>query len=201
MLAVLLVALAPHAAADHLGDPETGHVPPGTDLTPHPGITAGAGIDGFLGKRARETFSPGPSWNVRLGLFNKSEIRLELVYAGSSQAINGASGRLVGHGAHGLLRVNVLPNRVVEPFFYAGGGWTRFSVSGMNTEVESPDDVIEIPFGVGAAWRSGRFVVDARAGMSIVSGANLLPRADTSTSTEGHSMHRFGIRANVGIEL
>ena len=198
---MFLVLCAPRVAAEHLGDSDRGHVQPGSDLTLHPAITAGAGIDGFLGKAARRTFAAGPSWNVRVGLFNASEIRLELVYAGSSQAINGSSGRLVGHGVIGLLRVNVMPQRSFEPFFYAGAGWTRFSAGGMSTEIDTPDDVLEIPLGVGVAWRSGGFVVDARGGMSIVSGADLIPQPATSTSTEGHSLHRYGIRANVGIEL
>jgi hypothetical protein len=199
---VAVIALSAHAAADHDVRIGGGHVPDGPDRALDLAISAGAGVDGFLGGTARERFAAGPSWNVRVGMLDRTEIRLELVYAGSSQEIaEGDGARLVAHGVYAQLRVNVAPRWVVEPFFYAGGGWTRWTVSGPAGDLETPDHILEIPFGFGLARRFGDFVVDARAGLSVASGADLVPAAGMTTSTESTSLHRFGVRANIGIDL
>ena len=200
---VTLVALTAPAAAEHDTRVGDGHVPKGPDRALNLSVSAGAGIEGFLGGDARERFSPGPSWNLRVGMLDRTEIRLELVYAGSSQDMTDLPGaRLVAHGLYAQLRVNVAPRWALEPFFYAGGGWTRFGVTTSDVgDLKSPDDLLEIPFGVGIARRFGDFVLDARAGMTVASGADLVPPGDMSTATEGHSLHRFGVRANLGIDL
>ena len=199
---VALIVLTAPAAADHDTRVGGGHVPERPPRALDLAVSAGAGMEGFLGGTARDRFSPGPSWNVRVGMLNRSEIRFEIIYAGSSQEMTDTGARLVAHGIYGQLRVNVAPRWTLEPFFYAGGGWTRFGVTTTELgDLKSPDDVLEIPFGVGIARRFGDFVLDARAGMTIASGADLVPPGEMSSATEGHSLHRFGVRANIGIDL
>jgi hypothetical protein len=38
-------------------------------------------------------------------------------------------------------------------------------------------------------------------GISVISGADLVPNTDPGTSADGESMHRYGVRANIGLEL
>lgn len=131
-----------------------------------------------------------------------SAIRVELAYNGSSQPATAGDATLIAHGVVGLLRINVTPQQPFEAFFFTGGGWTRFHITGAPMrELRSPDHVLEIPFGLGIARRWGRLVVDARAGMSVMSASHLIADAEVSDDTEGAGLHRFGVRANIGFEL
>lgn len=203
-IAIAGISAADMASAQEPSRAEDGHVPPRPDPTARPVISAGLGVEGFLGQALRDVAGPGPAWNVRAAMGTPHDIRVELVYAGSSQEIAGdgmEGGRLVGHGVHALLRVNVAPNPAFEPFFYLGGGWNRFHVTGATgRELRSPDHVLEIPFGFGAARRFGRIVLDVRAGFSIMNGADLIPK-DAPGAPEGETMHRAGARMNLGLEL
>ncbi len=178
-----------------------------------PVVSAGAGMDGFIGNILRGVVGPGPSWNVRASMGTPSDVRVELVYAGTSQAVNQdmngtalAGARLVGHGVQGLLRANVAPQYLLEPFFFAGAGWTRFHVSGSaGGAFRSPDHVLEIPFGFGVSRRFGRLVLDVRASFSLISGADLVTQEEDpeqpSSGSGGENMHRAGLRANIGFAL
>lgn len=203
LAAIVVFSTAGTAFAQEAPRAGTGHVPPPPDLTAQPTVALGAGVDSFVGKELRGLVGPGVTWTVRAAMGGAASVRLELVYAGSSQSIDRADmegARLVGHGVHGLLRINVVPNRVLEPFFFLGGGWTRFHVSGAAGTLRTPDHMLEIPFGFGAARRLGRLVVDARAGFSVMTGANLVPPEDPA-APEGESMHRAGVRVSLGLEL
>lgn len=182
-----------------------GHVLPEPDPTAMPVISAGAGVDGFIGNVLRGVVEPGPSWNVRASMGTPSDVRVELVYAGTSQAMTAtemAGARLVGHGVQALLRANVAPEYLLEPFFFAGAGWTRFHVTGdAGGTFHSPDHVLEIPFGFGVARRFGRVLLDVRASFSLMSGADLVPQKEEDQASGGENMHRAGLRANIGFAL
>jgi len=204
LVAIVMVSLTGGASAEERPRAENGHVPPPPDPAARPAVSAGVGVDSFLGTTVRSIVGPGPSWNVRASMGSLPDIRIELVYAGSSQALSGSGmdgGRLVAHGVHGLLRPNVFPNSVLEPFFYIGAGWSRFHVTGSAAgELRSPDHVLEVLFGFGAARRFGRFVLDARAGLSLLTGADLVPPEDRAMPG-GASMHRIGGRVSFGMDL
>jgi hypothetical protein len=203
LVAITLLSMIGAAAAEDPPRAGRTHVSAEPDPSALPAMSAGVGVEGFLGRALREIAGPGMAWNVRVAMGTPADIRVELVYAGSSQKVSGAGmdgGRLVGHGVHGLLRVNVAPNPAFEPFFYLGGGWNRFHVSGATgRDLRSPDHVLEILFGLGVARRFGRLVLDARTGLSLMSGADLIPKGDRAP--EGETMHRFAARVNLGFAL
>ncbi|HEU0029695.1 MAG TPA: hypothetical protein VFQ53_03610 [Kofleriaceae bacterium] len=199
---LLLVGVVTSAHAEDPPRAGEGHVPPKPAFN-DVSVSAGAGMEGFVGTALRDAIGPGVSWYARAAVGTISEIRVELVYTGSSQPVNDMPGvKLTAHGVYGLLRINVAPGHSFEPFVYAGGGWSRFWISASGSDFTSPDDVLEIPFGLGVARRWNWLLVDVRAGISVVSGANLVPLEDpTSSTASGETMHRIGMHANVGFQL
>ncbi len=110
---------------------------------------------------------------------------------------------LVGHGVQGALRMNFWPGLSIEPILVIGAGWTRFGISSpMNAPgLPRTDNVIEIPLSAGVAYRNRGFVFDARAGFTIVSGADLLRQMDPTTSQDSENMHRISMQISLGYEL
>ncbi len=198
---VLLGCLPMPTAQADPGDHETGHVPEterALDLT----VSLGAGFENFVSSALREVAGTGPSWNVRAAVGSTGAVRVEVTYAGSAQPLTAAAGHLMAHGLNGVLRVNFAPWAAVEPFVYLGAGWNRFHVRGMRpANIEAVDHVLELPLGLGVAYRHSRVMVDIRAGLTVASGADLLPTTDPNASPSGEAMHRFALRANIGIDL
>lgn len=171
-----------------------------------PSVAVGLGATAFVNGAMRDVFSTGPTWSVRAALGRTREVRVEIAYVGSSQQITGdgiGASELRGHGAHAGLRINVGPTLPVEPTLFIAGGWTRFAVRGGATGpmLTRTDDVLEIPVGVGFAYRAGGFVFDTRFAFTIVSGADLLAQTDPTTSQPGETMHHVGLTLSAGYEL
>ena len=173
--------------------------------SPRLDVSAGVGIEGFIGSELRDIAGPGPAWSVRAAVGNPESVRVELAYAGSRQPLSAIAGdgALTGHGARGLLLVNVYPEGTLAPYFFVGAGWCRYAVSGRapGSVLAARDDVFESPFGVGVAYRGRRLVLDLRMGMRTATGPDLLPSADPSGSEDSAMMHRFGITAGIGYVL
>jgi hypothetical protein len=166
-------------------------------------LVAGAGLEGFIDSHLREAVSSGPAWNVRGSIGNPEEVSVEVFYAGSRQPMKMGADTLVGNGVLGQVRINLFPAAFLERFFYFGAGWSRFSVKGRTADSMFPahDDVLEMPIGVGLAYRTGAFVADLRAGFTVVTGQDLIANPDALGSEHSYSMHRFGISAQIGYSL
>ncbi len=164
------------------------------------GVSLGAGMNGFVGSEARGVIGPGVGWEARVTTLDNRHVRAELSYLGSTQnLIEDTSIALRAHGVQGTLRVNVVPTWPVEPFVYLGAGWSRFTVtSNASGAFATPDNVLDIPFGLGAAYHIGSIVIDLRAALSVVTGADVVEVMETM---ENANMNRFSVRASVGIEL
>lgn len=163
-------------------------------------VVAGFGVETFVGSHMRDVIGSGPVWTVRGVVGHPESVSIEVSYVGSRQPINIGGDTLVGTGALGLFRINVYPDARVDPFFCIGAGWARFSVSGRTDGSLLPahDDVIEIPFGLGVAYRRGAFIADLRAFYTAVSAPDLLPNPMPEGSEDSYMMHRLGVTADVG---
>lgn len=199
---VALAAASP-AAAEHVhGSASVGHIPPdAVPVTSRVVISAGAGAENFISGALRDVVGIGAGWTAGVSMGAPSAVRVEVTYHGSSQDLVGEGGRLTSHGVQGLLRINIAPWWPVEAFFYTGAGWSRYAIDGMTLGLERTDHVLDVPFGVGVAYRFGRFVADARAGVALANGADLMPFTDPASSAGGETMHRYTLRASLGIEL
>ena len=90
------------------------------------------------------------------------------------------------------------PDARVEPFIYLGAGWARFSASDMGGLSRRSDDVALTPIGVGAAYRVGGFVIDARFGLTVTTAPDLVDNPMPAGSEDSAMMHRLGITTGIG---
>jgi hypothetical protein len=165
-------------------------------------LTGGFGAEGFLGGAMRDLAGIGPAWNVRVGWGNSQSVTVEAGYAGSRQPVHSMdNGALTAHGAHGMLRVNIVPELVVEPFFFVGAGWSRYTVSGTPANVElatRQDNTLEFPFGIGVAYGYRGFSLDLRVGVRVIAAPDLVPAMEPIEGSEdSEMMHRYGVTVNI----
>lgn len=135
-------------------------------------LTVGGGLIDFTGDNARDMTSTGGYWNARVITGTRQFVGVEAAYIGSARDVSalGLSNQamLVGNGVEGALRLNVpiINGRsIVEPFAFAGVGWSRYNITNSNTNTSSlasSDDIMEIPYGGGVSFGYNGFIADAR---------------------------------------
>jgi hypothetical protein len=173
------------------------------------GLTIGGGVSGFTDDTFRDTTDDGGNWDVRATIGTRSFIAGEASYLGSAQSIDALGldddAVLLGNGLQGNVRVN-FTTAALQPFVYGGVAWRRYEITNddFNTsDVADDDDVLEIPGGVGLAYKVGGFMLDARAEYRYAFYEDMLPSAieDFEEPGDAASMHRYSINANVGVEF
>ena len=170
------------------------------------GISAGGGVAGFTDSELRDTTGDGGDWDVRATFGTRSPLAFEASYLGSAQTIDSLgldnSAILVGNGVQGNLRVNAMPNFVVQPFAFGGVAWRRYNLTNADTNtsaVNGSDDVLEFPVGVGVAYRYRGLLLDARGEMRFATEEDLVP--DLGGDSGSEKMHRYGVNASIGYEF
>lgn len=168
-------------------------------------IALGGGVEGFTSDSARDFTNDGGSWNVRVGIGNRSPLAFEASYIGSAQSIDalGLDGDsiLVGNGIQGVVRVNFTQSYAIQPFAFAGAAWRHYNLanSDFNTsDIDDSDDVLEIPMGAGLAFKYGGFLLDARGEFRLASQEDLMPSLTAVDFDDRAQMHRWGVNANIG---
>jgi hypothetical protein len=163
-------------------------------------MALGGGVDSFVNMDSTNT-DPGGGWNVRAVLGTETMFGAEASYIGSAQNIDAIGldndAVLVGNGAQGMLRFNMLPQSKVGVLLLGGLAWRHYDVTNesFNTsDVQDSDDVLEIPFGAGLQFDVGGMLVDARAEYRFTNYGDLMG-ADASSAD---AMDRWGVNANVG---
>lgn len=132
-------------------------------------MSVGGGISNFTNTSVNNVTDPAGTWEARLGIGSRSFFGLEGAYIGQAGNVGGlgleSDTLLQAHGAEGLLRFNILPSYVVQPYLFAGAAWKHYSLlfnNNFTSSVRDSDDVVEVPFGGGVAFRSTGFVFDTR---------------------------------------
>lgn len=191
-VAVTALIAAPTALAADRTDKEDLLVPMGMS------VDVGGGARSFISQEARDVTKPGGLWTARLVVGTRSYIGGEAAYFGSAQAIDAVglqhSAFLLSNGAEGLLRLNAMTG-AWQPYALAGAAWRHYSLANTDynySDVESTDDVVEIPVGIGVAYRFNRLIVDARAMYNNAFGTRLIP--DTNISA-------LSVAAKIGFEF
>jgi uncharacterized membrane protein len=173
------------------------------------GITAGGGVQGFTGDVMRDTAEDGGNWDVRAMIGTRLPLTVEASYLGSAQSIDALgldrSAVLLGNGVQGDLRINATTDMAIQPFIYGGVAWRRYTIenSDFNTsDVVDKDDVVEIPVGIGLAYKLRGFMLDARAEFRGSFNENLVPANGARDAfSDPASLNRWGINANIGYEF
>jgi hypothetical protein len=195
IITTLSVLVIPAAAAAQSSIEATRAV---REASPDLVVSLVGGVEGFIGKSMRDAVGPGAAWGVRASYGNHESVRAEVAYLGSAQPLRGTDASVMAHGVVGQFRINVFPDARVEPFFFMGVGWARFSASAMGGLSAREDDVFMTPIGVGAAYRIGAFVVDARFALTVATAPDLVDNAMPAGSEDSEMMHRLGITTAVG---
>ncbi len=165
----------------------------------------GGGVEGFTNDSMRQSTKDGGNWDARAIFGTRDWVGFEAAYIGSAQSIDalGLDGNalLVGNGVQGNLRLNLTTNQLVQPFAFAGAAWRHYSLqnTGINTsDVRDTDDVLEVPMGVGLAYKYDGFMIDARGEFRAVTGNDLMPSLTDTAGDTRAEMHRWGVNANIG---
>lgn len=167
-------------------------------------VALGGGVEGFTNDTLRGTTDPGGLYNLRVAIGTRSPLSIEGAYIGSVQSIDAlgldSNALLVGNGLEGKLRLNLL-DEAVQPFAFAGVGWRRYSLrnADFNTSaVSNDDDVIEVPMGLGLAYKIAGLQFDARGEFRYATGEDLMPSLTDPDAGAAAEMHRWSINTNIG---
>lgn len=170
------------------------------------GVALGGGVEGFTRNTARDATNDGGGWDVRVMVGTRSPIAFEGAYIGSAQSIDALGldndAVLVGNGVEGKARVNFL-DRNIQPFAFGGVGWRHYNIANENfntSAINDQDDVLEIPVGLGLAWKYQGFLIDARGEYRFAAGEDLMPSNFNIGANNNNSagLDRYSVNANVG---
>jgi hypothetical protein len=179
-------------------------------------ISVGAGVQDFTSERMQDTTDMGGLWDLRLAFGTTSPVGLEVAYIGSATPINTVFGpdqdaTLIGTGAEGLARLNVIPLGVVTPYVFGGLAWQRYDVVNADfrtadTGIEDEDTLFEVPVGAGLAFRPAGFLADARFTYRAAMGEDLVIEddrnpIDINDDDNKAGMDTWQVSARVGVEF
>ncbi|HEX8109840.1 MAG TPA: hypothetical protein VF516_19050, partial [Kofleriaceae bacterium] len=132
-------------------------------------VLAGGGVVQFTKSTMRSTTSDlGGLWNVHATFGTHLPLALDLAYVGSATHIGGlptgGTATLIGTAAEGTLRWNVLPNFAWTPYIFGGVGYQRYDVKGgdvslSDSGMNSSDNLLSVPAGLGFVWRGNNGLV------------------------------------------
>lgn len=167
-------------------------------------VSVGGGIIGFLDDDAREVTDTGGSWEARFIIGTRKMLAAEVAYTGAGHWLEALglsrNALLISTGIEGLARFNILTNQW-QPYLVAGIGWRRYDVTNSgfnNSAVSDSDDLLEIPFGGGVAFRSRGVILDMRLLFRAAADSDLIDA--TQTGEEGE-LHTWETSLKVGWEF
>jgi outer membrane protein OmpA-like peptidoglycan-associated protein/opacity protein-like surface antigen len=144
-------------------------------------VMAGGGVTGFIDDQATDFTDVGGMWTARVVGLTRSFVGFEAAYVGSAQGIDaiGVDGNatVVGNGVEGNLRLNFTRTAMLQPYVFAGLGWTHYDVTNtdINTaSIDDSDDVLTIPGGAGVSLRvAQRVSFDLRGTVRAATGGDM----------------------------
>lgn len=164
-------------------------------------VALGGGPEGFTSPDNTGTHTGG-GWNVRATVGTKSLLGFEASYFGSAQSIDAlglsSNAILVGNGLQGSLRLNLTRQYEVGLLLLGGMAWRHYDLTNTTTssaDVQSADDVLEIPVGVGLQYPYRGLLFDVRADYRFTQYGNMMAAASNS------DMNRWGVQGNIGFQF
>lgn len=172
------------------------------------GTSIGGGVEGFTDDRLAETAGTGAAWNLRVTVGTRLPFALEAAYDGSAQTVTARqldrTALLISTGLEAGVRFNLRAGGLVSPYVATGVGWRRYDLPGFAADANGMadhDDVLELPVGVGLAFRLGGTTLDARAQYRFASGSDLARDGAMAMGDDHLDLNRWGVSANLGVEL
>jgi len=172
-------------------------------------MTIGGGVAGFTDSTIRDSTGDGGNWDVRAMIGTRQFVGVEGSYLGSAQSIDAigldTDATLVGNGLQANLRLNATKDTDIQPFLYGGVAWRRYDLTGEDfnvSDVADSDDVLELPIGVGVAFKYRGLLLDARGEYRAAFYEDMIPTfAELDDPNDAAAMHRYSINANIGYEF
>ncbi|HUH04199.1 MAG TPA: outer membrane beta-barrel protein [Kofleriaceae bacterium] len=165
----------------------------------------GGGVFGFTDPDTTDFIDVGSAWEARFAFGTREMIGTEVAYTGSAQNIDAAGldgdAVLVSTGLEALARMNVFGRRAWQPYAVAGIGWRRYDVTNADfntSSVRADDNVLEIPLGVGVAYRVNQLVLDVRGTFRPTLDNDLIAETPAEPDTQ---LHNWAATARVGFEF
>jgi hypothetical protein len=174
LIVAFIVALTAPALAGAEAQPRGESAPGKNPALVVPGVVfaAGTGVTAFSGEVMRQQADTGGLWELRAVFGTRGFLGAEAAYVGWAAGISALGlpdrASIVSTGLEGLARLNMPLLRgavLVEPFGFAGLGWTRFDLAADRRNTSSMrdrDDVVSLPFGGGIAVGYRRLMIDSR---------------------------------------
>lgn len=205
-----LLALAPALAlADPIAESTTVRSEAEKHLVTNVGVAAmlGGGVGNFFNTDTRDMTGTAGAYGVRLTVGTRTYVAGEAAYHGTLQTISGQSGfsspNLMSNTAEAVLRLNYPliglagEASLLEPFAFAGLGWTRFNVIDSNSTSASDDNVI-VPLGAGLGYGYKGLMVDARFTYRPIASAGNVIKLPSGSNAE---LSSWVVGANLGYEF
>ena len=168
------------------------------------GLLVGGGFEEFTSNGMQNMTGPGGTWNARFVAGTRKYIGLEAAYLGAAHSIDalGLSNTavLLSNGVEGAFRVNIpmmARATLLEPFGFAGVGYSRYNVTNTNSvsaSVADSDNVMTVPFGGGFAVGYRAFMADARFTYRQTYYNDLL-----RTGSNNSGLNTWGISGQIGV--
>jgi hypothetical protein len=193
--------------APEMDPDEPGVAPGGESLVTRYGlaIQVGGGVGGFVGEDMRDLTGTAGVWEARLHYGSDLPIGVEVAYMGGMQTIDAlgldTDARLLTTSVEGTLRANIYPG-IVEPYVFAGMGWTRYDLTNVDvntSSVEDQDDLLIVPAGVGFAYRYRGLITDVRGTYRFAFYEDLVPVANTAD--DQNDLDTWSAALHVGYEF
>lgn len=211
LVAVLAGALPRAASAQNIDEPVHLSLPPTSGFGLQ--LSLGGGVSQFTDRTLRDTTSPlGGQWDLRAVIGTRVPIGLEIAYLGTAAQIRSLFSQptavMIGTTIESDLRLNILPRNILDPYLFAGIGWTRYNVDEQaftlaTTGIRTHDDMMEVPAGAGLALRWDGMVIDARGTFHATEGSELVLAENSMRTTTGQfaPMHSWDATLAVGYEF
>lgn len=179
LLVTLLVCASAHADTPQASELST-YRPTSYGLA----VIVGGGVTGFTDHALRSaTSNVGGLWDLRATFGTRVPLALEAAYIGSVSGLDSLVGpahtNLIGTTFEADVRLNLAPHLAWDPYVFAGVGWQRFTVDDRelafsDTGIRTNDDLMELPFGGGLAYRRGGLITDLRGTVRATSGSDMV---------------------------
>jgi hypothetical protein len=172
------------------------------------GLTLGGGAVGFWQDGTKSFVDIGGTWDVRATLGTRLPLAFELAYVGTAQGMNAlgldTNAILLGSTAEGDIRFNILRGRV-QPYIFGGVGYSYYRITNTaiaTSDLQRTDNVLEVPFGAGLAWRLGQaFLLDIRGTGRLTYFDDLFKNAAAATNAGNSGMSNWMGTAHLGWEF
>ena len=164
-------------------------------------VMAGGGVTGFVDHLTRDVADIGGMWTVRLVVGPHRTLGFDLAYVGSAQDVGGlgASATVLGTGVEATARLNFTRTYWVQPFLFAGAGWTRYRLGDADlsrSSLDRDDDLLVLPGGAGLSlWITPRFTIDLRETYRLAIDDDMFDQPGAS----GDGMDSWSIAGQVGL--